>query len=200
MPLLYKLWQADVISCAVIAVVWLFAFIRSPAIRRDPEVMWTWPLIPVARDAAILAWLGILVLAPIPLAGHYYPIEAAMPAVLAYYFAHEWLDAEDPEERGVVALVGIMRVLCVLAITWPATFLPVLGLALFVGVGCWLGGLVGTPTEVAATGAPLARDGPGRWRPPVRALLVPQDRARIADLASVGSSPWWSRAGLCASS
>jgi hypothetical protein len=109
---LSELWQAGVITCAVIAVVWLFVFIRSPAIRRDPEVMWTWPLVPVARDAAILAGLGILVPAPISLAGHYYPIEAAMSAILAYYFAHEWLDAEDPEERGVVALVGIIGGYC----------------------------------------------------------------------------------------
>ena len=141
MSLLYKLWQSDLIACAILAVAWLSAFINSSTIRRDPEALWTWPLTPTARDAAILAGLAMLVLAPIPLAGDYDPIDAVMPAALAYYFIHEWLDAEDLEERGVVALVGIMGVLCVLAITWSATFLPVLGLALFVGVGCWLGGL-----------------------------------------------------------
>lgn len=140
MSLLHKLWQADLIACAVLAVVWLFTFIRTPAIRRDPEALWTWPLIPVARDAAIVAGLAILVLAPIPLTGGGYAVRAAMPAILTYYFAREWLDAEDPEEHGVVALVGIMGVLCVLAITWPDTFLPVLILALLVGAGCWLAG------------------------------------------------------------
>ncbi|MDA8205392.1 MAG: hypothetical protein M0Z36_04935 [Thermaerobacter sp.] len=140
MSLLYKLWQADLIACAVLAAVWLFALIRSPSIRRDPEALWTWPLIPAARDAAILAGLAMLVLAPIPLAGSYYPIEAIMPAGMAWYFTHEWLDAEDPEERGVVVVVGVMGELCILAITWPAIFLPVLVMALFVGAGCWLAG------------------------------------------------------------
>ncbi|WP_298137393.1 hypothetical protein [Acidiferrobacter sp.] len=37
-----------------------------------------------------------------------------------------------------MALVGIMGVLCILAIIWPTTFLPVLGLALLAGAGCWL--------------------------------------------------------------
>ncbi|HUW97614.1 MAG TPA: hypothetical protein VMV40_02070 [Acidiferrobacter sp.] len=69
-----------------------------------------------------------------------YAVRAAMLTIFAYYFAHEWLDTEDPEERGVVALVGIMGVLCVLAITWPSMFLPVLTTALLVGTGCWLVG------------------------------------------------------------
>ena len=138
MSLLYKLWQSDLIVCAVIAVVWTFAF-RHPAIRRDPTALWTWPFTREARDAAILIGLAAMVFAPIPLAGRYYPIEAAIPAGLAYYYIHEWLAAEDPEERGIVALVGIMGVLCILAITWPA-ILPVLGLASLTGAGCWLAG------------------------------------------------------------
>lgn len=52
-------------------------------------------------------------LAPGPLTCGGYSGKAAMPVILTYCFAHEWLDAEDPEERGVVALVGIMGVLCV---------------------------------------------------------------------------------------
>jgi len=139
MSLLTKLWQADLIACAVIAAVWLSAF-RHPAIRRDPEALWTWPLIPAARDAAILIGIVALVLAPIPLAGRYYPIEAVIPAGLAYYYIHEWLTAEDPEERGIVALVGIFGELAILAIIWPAAFLPVLVLAGLVGIGCWLAG------------------------------------------------------------
>lgn len=138
MSLLYKLWQADLIVCAVVAVVWLFAF-RHPAIRRAPEALWTWPLTREARDAAILIGLAGLVLAPIPLAGRYYQIEAAIPATLAYYYIHEWLAAEDPEDRGIVALVGIFGELAILAVIWPV-LLPVLGLGLFVGVGCWLAG------------------------------------------------------------
>jgi len=94
----------------------------------------------------------MLVLAPVPFTGWGYAVQAAMPAILAYYFSHEWLDAEDTEERGIVALVGIMGVLCVLAITWPDTFLPVLGLALFVG------GRV-----LASRPRPLARHGTRWW-------------------------------------
>ena len=139
MSLLTKLWQSDLIICAIVAVVWLFAFINSPAIRRDPEALWTWPFTREARDAAILIGLAILVLAPIPLAGRYYPIEAAIPATLAYYYAHEWLAAEDPEDRGIVALIGILGELAILAVIWPV-LLPVLVIALFVGVGCWLAG------------------------------------------------------------
>ena len=37
-------------------------------------------------------------------------------------------------------MFGIMGVLGILAITWPATCLPVLRLALFVGAGFWLAG------------------------------------------------------------
>lgn len=140
MSLLYKLWQADLIACAILAVVWLFTFIRTPVIRRDPEALWTWPFIPAARDAAILAGLAILVLAPVPLAGDYYAIKAAIPAALAYYYAHEWLAAEGREERGIVALVGIFGELAILAVIWPTTFLPVLVIAAFVGAGCWLAG------------------------------------------------------------
>ena len=88
MSLLYKLWQSDLIVCSVIATVWLFAF-RHSAIRRAPEALWTWPLIPEARDAAILIGLIALVLAPIPLAGGYYAIKATIPAALAYYYIHE---------------------------------------------------------------------------------------------------------------
>ena len=54
-------------------------------------------------------------------------VKAAMPAALIYIFAQQWLDAEDDTERGIVALVGTFGVLFFLAITWPATFLPVLG-------------------------------------------------------------------------
>jgi hypothetical protein len=140
MSLLYKLWQSDLIICAIIAAVWLSAFIRHPAIRHNPEALWTWPFVREARDAAILIGLIALVLAPVPLAGGYYSIEAAMPAGLAYYYAHEWLAAEGREERGIVALVGIFGELAILAVIWPVTFLPVLVIALFVGAGCWLAG------------------------------------------------------------
>jgi hypothetical protein len=85
-------------------VVWLSAFINSPVIRRDPEALWTWSLVPAARDVAILAGLVIVVLASIPLARNYYAINATMPAATAYLFAHEWLDIEDPEERGISGL------------------------------------------------------------------------------------------------
>ena len=138
MFLLYKLWQIDLIVCDVIATVWLLAF-RHPAIRRDPEALWTWPFTCAAREAAILIGLAALVLAPIPLAGDYYAIKAVIPAGLAYYYIHEWL-AADPEERGIVALVGIFGELAILAIIWPAAFLPVLVLAGLVGIGCWLAG------------------------------------------------------------
>ncbi|MDA8119040.1 MAG: hypothetical protein M0Z85_03110 [Gammaproteobacteria bacterium] len=138
MFLFYKLWQIDLIVCDVIATVWLLAF-RHPAVRRDPEALWTWPFTREARDAAILIGLAVLVLAPIPLAGGYYAIKAAIPAGLAYYYVHEWLAAEDPQERGIVALVGTFGELAILAVIWPV-LLPVLALALFVGVGCWLAG------------------------------------------------------------
>jgi hypothetical protein len=138
MSLLTKLWQADLIICAIIAAVWLSAF-RHRAIRHNPEALWTWPFIREARDAAILIGLAALVLAPIPLAGNYYAIKAVIPAGLAYYYAHEWLATEDPEDRGIVALVGIFGELAILAVIWPV-LLPVLVIALFVGVGCWLAG------------------------------------------------------------
>ena len=145
MSLLYKLWQADLIICAIVAVVWIFAF-RHPAIRRDPEALWTWLFTREARDAAILIGLIALVLAPIPLAGGYYAIKAAIPAALAYYI-HEWLAIEDPQERGIVALIGILGELAILAVIWPAAFLPVLVLAGLVGVGCWLAGRPGSPIK-----------------------------------------------------
>ncbi len=140
MSLLTKLWQSDLIVGGVLATAWLSAFINSPAIRRAPEALWTWPFTPEARDAAILVGLAMLVLAPVPFTGWGYAVRAATPALLAYVFAQEWLDAEDDTERGIVALVGTFGVLFVLAITWPATLLPVLGLALLTGAGCWLAG------------------------------------------------------------
>jgi len=39
MSLLTKLWQADLIACAVIAAVWLSAFINRPTIRSNPEAL-----------------------------------------------------------------------------------------------------------------------------------------------------------------
>ena len=59
-----------------LAAVWLFAFIRTPAIHRDPEALWAWPLTLAARDAAILADLTVLVLAPAPFAGRGYAVRA----------------------------------------------------------------------------------------------------------------------------
>ena len=65
--------------------------------------------------------------------------KAVIPATLAYYYIHECLAIEDPQERGIVALVGIFGELVILAVIWPV-LLPVLVIALFVGVGCWLAG------------------------------------------------------------
>ena len=137
MSLLYKPWQIDLIICAVIAAVWLSAF-RHPSIRRNSEALWTWPFTREARNAAIPILIGRAI--GLALAGNYYAIKAAIPAGLAYYYVHEWLAAEGREERGIVALVGTFGELAILAVIWPATFLPVLVIALFVGAGCWLAG------------------------------------------------------------